>query len=222
MLWDVRTGQFLQKSRKHQGAILHCNYSPDDNYVFATASEDKSIGVWEIKGPKMLHTEITGHRSVVFQVCFSPDKVTLASCSNDRTIRLWNRRTGKRLSKLKDQYSRVLTCQFSPDGVLIAAVVDGERVRIWNTIRGEIVNMLESHHTLPVLCCAFSPDGKTVATGSGDKTFALWKVDKIRGLPDYHAKGHENWIQSVAFSPNGHYLATASSDRTVNVWVANP
>lgn len=222
MLWDPKTGKFLQKARKHRKGILHCDFSPDDNHLFATASEDKTVGVWEIQGPTMLQTEIVGHKSVVFQVCFSSDKVTLASCSNDKTIMLWNRRTGKRLSKLKDRYSRVLTCQFSPDGTLIAAIVEGERVRIWNTVRGEVVNVLEGHHILPILCCSFSPDGSTIATGSGDKTYALWKVGAVRKLPVHHAKAHDSWIQSLAFSPDGHYLTTASSDRKVNVWIANP
>lgn len=222
ILWDPRSGMFLQKARKHQAGILSCDFSPDDSHVFATGSEDKTVGVWEIQGPKMMRTEITGHKSVVFQVCFSPDKITLASCSNDKTIMLWNRRTGKRLAKLKDQYSRVITCKFSPDGTYIAAVVDGERVRIWNTMRGDVVNVLEGHHTMPIVCCAYCPDGNTIATGSGDKTFALWEVGAVRKLPEYHAKAHESWIQSVAFSSDGYYLATASTDRTVKVWVANP
>ncbi len=222
MLWETKTGNFLQKARKHRGGITHCSFSPDDNQMFATASEDKTVGVWEIKGSKMEKMVVAGHKSVVFQICFSPDKVILASCSNDRTIMLWNRRTGKRLAKFKDRYSRVLTCKFSPDGVLIAAVVDGERVRIWNTVSGEVVNVLEGHHTLPILCCDFSPDGSIIATGSGDKTFALWKVDAVRRLPDYHARAHQSWVQCVAFSPDGSYLATASSDQTVNMWVVNP
>lgn len=222
ILWDTKSGQFLQKARKHQAGILHCDYSPDDNRQFATASEDKTVGLWEVEGTEMRKREVRGHKSVVFQVCFSSDKVTVASCSNDKTIMLWNRRTGKRLAKFKDQYSRVLTCKFSPDGTMIAAVVEGERVRIWNTIRGEVVNVLEGHHILPILCCAFSPDGSTIATGSGDKTFALWKASGIRKPPDYHAKAHESWVQSVAFSPDGHFLATASSDQRAHVWVANP
>lgn len=222
VLWDPRSGMFLQKARRHQAGILHCDFSRDDNRMFATASEDKTVGIWEIQGPRMNRTEITGHKSVVFQVCFSSDNVTLASCSNDRTIMLWNRRTGKRLAKFKDLYSRVMTCKFSPDGTLLAAVVEGERVRIWNAMRGDVVNVLEGHHTQPILSCTFSPDGNIIATGSGDKTFALWKASAVRKLPDYHAKAHESWIQSVAFSPDGHYLATASSDRTVHVWVANP
>lgn len=220
MLWDPVSGSVLQKATKHMGGILHCCFSLDSNVMFATASEDKTAGIWEIKGPKMEKKELAGHKDIVFQVCFSSNNVTLASCSNDKSIILWNRRTARRLSRLKDPYSRILTCQFSPDGTLIAAVVDGERVRIWNVMQGEVVNCLEGHHIEPVTCCAFSPDGSTIATGSGDKTFALWSTEKHRALPEFHAKAHENWIQTVAFAPSGKMLATGSNDKTISLWVA--
>lgn len=220
MLWDPASGSVLQKALKHMGGILHCSFSLDNNAIFATASEDKTVGVWEIKGPKMERKELRGHKDIVFQACFSSDNVTLASCSNDKSIILWNRRTARRLSKLKDPYSHILTCQFSPDGTLIAAVVEGERVRIWNTIQGEVVNSLEGHHAERITCCAFSPDGSTVATGSGDKTFALWSTEKHRALPEFHAKAHDDWIQTVAFAPTGKMLATGSNDKTVNIWTA--
>ena len=205
---------------KHLGGVLHCSFSLDNNLIFATASEDKMVGVWEIKGPRMERKELSGHKDTVFQVCFSSDNVTLASCSKDQRIILWNRRTARRLSKLRDPYSSIMTCQFSPDGTLIAAVVEGERVRIWNVIQGEVVNSLEGHHIEPVTCCAFIPDGSTIATGSRDKTFALWSTKKLRALPDYHTKAHEDWIQTLAFAPNGKMLATGSNDKTINIWTA--
>lgn len=222
VLWDPVSGSILQKAVRHMGGILHCGFSLKDNAVFATASEDKTVGIWEIKAPNnvMVMKELNGHKDIVFQTCFSSDNITLASCSNDKSIRLWNRRTGKHLSKLKDPYSRILTCQFSPDGTMIAAVVEGERVRIWNTIQGDIVNVLEGHHIERITCCAFSPDGSTIATGAGDKTFALWSTDKHRALPEFHTKAHQDWIQTVAFSPNGKILATGSNDNTVSIWVA--
>ena len=220
VLWDPVTGSVLQKAMKHMGGVLHCCFSLDNNSIFATASEDKMAGIWEIKGPRMERKELAGHKDIVFQVCFSSDNVTLASCSKDQRIILWNRRTARRLSKLRDPYSRILTCQFSPDGTMIAAVVEGERVRIWNVIQGEVVNSLEGHHIEPITCCVFSPDGSIVATGSQDKTFALWGVDKHHALPEFHTKAHESGIQTVAFAPTGKMLATGSNDRTVNIWIA--
>ena len=170
-------------------------------------------------GSRMERRELVGHKGIVFQVCFSPDKVLLASCSNDKTIIVWNRSSTKRVQKFKDPYSRVLTCQFSPDGTLIAGVVEGERVRIWNTITGDIVNVLEGHHIEPVLCCAFSPDGSLLATGAGDKTYALWSVTEVQALPVFHSKAHSSWVQTVAFSPDGRLLATGSNDKRVKLWV---
>ena len=208
----------LQKARKHAKPILHCVYSPDDNYCFATASEDKTASIWHIEGARMIRRELVGHKDVVFQVCFSSDKVLLASCSNDKCIIVWNRSSYKRVGKLRDPYSRVLTCQFSPDSTLIAAVVDGERVRIWNVLLEEIVNVLEGHHIEPITCCAFAPDGSTIVTGSGDKTFALWNVSETQTLPFYHSRAHDSWVQTVAFSPDGKLLATGSLDKKVNVW----
>lgn len=205
---------------KHLGGVLHCSFSLDNNTLFATASEDKTVGMWEIKGPRMERKELNGHKDIVIQVCFSSDNVTLASCSKDKRIILWNRRTARRISKLRDPYSAIMTCQFSPDGTLIAAVVEGERVRIWNVIQGEVVNSLEGHHIEPVTCCAYSPDGSTIATGSDDKTFALWTCGKQRALPEFHAKAHESGIQTVAFAPNGKMLATGSNDKTINIWTA--
>ena len=222
ILWDPKKGKLVQKATKHQGGILHCAYSLDNNSLFATASVDKTIGIWQIKAPKLERKELAGHKGIVHQVCFSSDNVTLASCSEDKSIILWNRRTARRVAKLKDPYSRVLTCQFSPNGILIAAIVEGERVRIWNTVQGEVVNVLEGHHIQEVLCCAFSPDGNTIATGSGDKTYALWNVHENRPPPDFHSKAHEKSLQAITFSPTGKYLVTGSFDRNMKVWIMEP
>ena len=218
ILWDPRAGKMMQKARKHKGAVLHCAFSPDDPLTFATASDDQTAGLWSIQGPRMERRELIGHRGVVFQANFSPDKILIATCGNDRKILLWNRSSGKRVNKLKDPYSRVLTCQFSPDGTLIAAIVDGERVRMWNVLQGEVVNVLEGHHIEPIVCCAFTPDGTKLVTGAGDKTIAVWSVEDTHSLPVYHTKAHDSWVQCVAFSPTTRHLATGSSDKLVKIW----
>jgi len=97
--------------------------------------------------------------------------------------------------------------------------VDGERVRIWNTVHGEVVNMLEGFHRNPVVACVFSPDGSTIATASGDKTFALWSAEEKQSPPEFHIKAHDGWVQTLAYSPDGKYLATGSSDKTAKVWI---
>ena len=217
-LWNVKSLQQTYSTRILRGQVMHCAFAKDTNKYFATCSEEGCVGIFEVQDQSISKKVYEGHRGFVFQVCFSPDGIHLASCGDDKNIILWNRSTGKRLAKLKDKYSRVLTCQYNPLGTLIAAVVDGEKVRIWSAVTHEVVSVLEDHHIAPIVCCAFSADGEILATGSGDKTFALWNPSEPHPMPVFHLKAHDNWIQAIAFSPDGKYLVTGSLDKNLNVW----
>ena len=60
--------------------------------------------VWEVSTGKCQST-LTGHSDTVRGVCFSPDGSKIASCSVDKTIRMWNAQTGE------NWVDRILTTQ---------------------------------------------------------------------------------------------------------------
>ncbi|MEG4133745.1 hypothetical protein QUA30_01770, partial [Microcoleus sp. Pol14C2] len=61
----------------------------------------------------------------------SPDGLTLASGSYDKTIKLWNLQAGKELKTLTGHSSLVLSLAFSPDGLTLASASEDKTIKLW-------------------------------------------------------------------------------------------
>ena len=171
------------------------------------------------------------HADSVNSVVFSSDGETIASSSNDRTIRLWNASTGELIKTLKGHVENVNTVAFSPDGKTIASgsgkllylgegedsgTCVGQEIRLWNANTGELIKTLKGH-TSVVNSVVFSPDGNTIASGSGHwmgyegkasagEEVRLWNAhtgELIKTLT-----GHKDVVSSVTFSPDGNLIVS--------------
>ncbi|MCP4599332.1 MAG: hypothetical protein GY847_02140 [Proteobacteria bacterium] len=63
-----------------------------------------------------LRRSLHGHEGPISQIAWSPDRRTLASASNDQTIRLWDAATGKLLQTLTGHSYSVYSVAWSPNG----------------------------------------------------------------------------------------------------------
>ena len=122
---------------------------------------------------------ITGHTSDVNSVAFSPDGQTLASGSDDKTIRLWDVNTGVNLKTITGHTSWVNSVAFSPDGQTLASGSnDGTiRLRLWN-----------------------APNYDPEELKMGNETGGFWTqlyIDRIRHLTDIDDDG---WVLIPPFS----------------------
>src|SRR5690348_6055920 len=72
------------------------------------------------KGVRLVRT-LEGHEGAIGRVAWSPDGRILASPSADRTVRLWDVKSGQCLQVLKDHREVVQVAAFSPTGDLLAS-----------------------------------------------------------------------------------------------------
>ncbi|MDE0637512.1 MAG: hypothetical protein OXI43_16875 [Candidatus Poribacteria bacterium] len=84
--WDVTTGKLLKTIEVEPGAYSLA-YSPDGRTLASTGYGE--ISFWDVATGKFLKT-LKGHISAVNSVVFSSDGKTLASCSRDSTVILWD------------------------------------------------------------------------------------------------------------------------------------
>jgi WD40 repeat protein len=155
--------------------------------------------------------QLQGHAGAVRSISFSPDSQTIATGSDDSTVKLW-RRDGTLLATFKEPRP-VSSVTFSPDGKTLASA-SGDTVKL-RTAKGQEILTLKGHQAA-VTGVSFSPKGDIIASSSEDKTVKLWSA--VDGKLRLTLHPHPDIIRAVSISPDGKTLAGASDDKTVKIW----
>ncbi|MBW4579153.1 MAG: WD40 repeat domain-containing protein [Tildeniella nuda ZEHNDER 1965/U140] len=202
--------------------ILLASSSPSD--------DDPTINIWTMNGlkselvnqlsskhDKQNDLNATPPNLEIHAISFSPDSQTLASASEDHTIRLWQVSNGRR-RVLRGHKKGVKSIAFSPDGQTLASASDDKTIKLWHVSDGkEIWSQLGGTHE--VSSVNFSPDGKTLVSGDVKGTLSLWDVKDKVFL--YKLQGHQRTVRSVRFSPDGQMLISGSEDESIRLWDLN-
>ena len=197
----------------HDAVVWSVAFSPDGR-ALGSASEDKTIKVWDAATQRERRT-LSGHTRAVTWIDFSPAGNRLASASSDRTIRLWDLETGRTIRAFDGHADAVNAVEFSPDGKTLASGGVDRSVILWAVDDARITKRLTGHDG-EVRDVTFSPDGRWLASASTDETVRVWNAQT--GEVFRTLRGHADWVKTVAFSPDSQWLASAGDDRTIKLW----
>jgi WD40 repeat protein len=146
-------------------------YSRDGRWLAGRQADLKTVVVMDAR-THQVYARYRGHEGEVYSAAFSPDDRLLATCSADRTVRLWEI-DGGACQVLGGHTDDVFAAAFHPGGTRLATAGRDRAVWLWDLTKGEDVARLRGH-TDYIWSLAFSPDGKTLVSGSGDLTVRLW------------------------------------------------
>ena len=213
----------LQESDLPQRSVA---FSPDGS-VLVTSGDFGSLHTWDGKTGGAIGS-FAGHTGPVKSVTFLDDK-TLASASDDQSIRIWDANPGwileRTIGSQDDSTTiahRVTAVDFSADSsqLLVAGGIPSRRgeLHVFNTVDGSRTFSLPQAHDDVIYAARFSPDGKRIASGGADKYLRTFDVASSQQIRRF--EGHTSYVLGVAWKRDGQLLASAGADNTVKVWNA--
>jgi WD40 repeat protein len=66
-------------------------FSPDGSHLASVSSSEHNARIWEVKSGRS--RVLRGHADRVNQIAFAPDGKSVATASDDGTVRVWNATT---------------------------------------------------------------------------------------------------------------------------------
>jgi eukaryotic-like serine/threonine-protein kinase len=198
--------------RGHASDVSELAFSADGRRLASASAGnyprrgDGSVRFWEV-GPGADQRVLGGHTSYIYPVAYSPDGDWIVSGSWDKTVRIWDARTGEFCADLPHP-SVVFTLAFGPDSCrLVTGCDEDEHLRIWNLATRKVRDIIEGpgHRLIGV---AVSPDGARLAVNAMDRNLRILDIATHRVIAS--GKG-----SALAYSPDGRWLAGAGDDEKV-------
>uniref|UniRef100_A0A5F9C5J9 Histone-binding protein RBBP4-like N-terminal domain-containing protein n=1 Tax=Oryctolagus cuniculus TaxID=9986 RepID=A0A5F9C5J9_RABIT len=222
------TGKIECESKiNHEGEVNRAHYMPQNPHIIATKTPSSDVLVFDYtkhpikpdpSGECNPDLRLGGHQKEGYGLSWNFNlSGHLLSESDEHTVCLWEINAGPTEGKIVDAKAIFTGHSTVVEDVAWHLLHESLFGSVSNTT--SILSHLVDAHTTEVNCLSFNPYSEFIlATGSADKTVALWDLHNLK-LKLHTFESHKDEIFQVHWSPHIEtILASSGTDCRLNVW----
>jgi len=182
--------------------------------LVGAGSSDGVIDAWEVWGRAGYYEKLSGHRSMVTDLSWSPVGSVLASCSIDGDVRLWSMlvsdlvgvKSAAGLVEILRAGSEVVSVDICPDGRIYAACRGGE---IYGWLPGDRLVWSMANHTTRIEDLSWSPDSTRIVYNLAYQELAIYDLgsDQVTKCTLERSNAFGDKTMALAWSSDGTRIA---------------
>ncbi|KAI0131165.1 WD40 repeat-like protein [Daldinia grandis] len=221
-VWRPEFGDTEPHTIGQHADYVKCVATPSSADWVASGGLDRKIYLWDLNGKgKSLEIDVRGEdvseKASVYAMCVNQN--ILASGGPESIVRLWDPKSGKRITKLVGHTDNIRAILMNEAGDTVMTASSDQTVKVWSVTAGRCMYTLTMHNDS--VWSLFSEDPELAVFYSSDRSGLIVKTDTRgtvemdEGLSVAVAQEHDGASKLVACED---YIWSATSSSSINRW----